>query len=229
MSVRGRILRSVRRLEYRREYRLFAKYAARTMVPADKFVDNVLVATGVAPLAGAVVECGVWRGGMMAALAETLREGSRREFVLFDSFQGLPPAGDLDGDAARAWQADPTAPDHHDNCRASVHEARASMEMAGVEGRFVEGWFDDTVPAYARDERPEIALLRLDADWYDSTLVCLRHLFPLVVPGGVVILDDYGVGVFDGCTRAVHDFLSETNATEHLRSTPNGVTYLVRR
>jgi hypothetical protein len=69
----------------------------------------------------------------------------------------------------------------------------------------------------------------LDADWYDSTLVCLRHLFPLVVPGGVVILDDYGVGVFDGCTRAVHDFLSETKATEHLRSSPHGVMYLVRR
>jgi hypothetical protein len=175
------------------------------------------------------VECGTWRGGMIAALAETLSGGARREFVLVDSFQGLPPAGEIDGAAARAWQDDPDAPDHHDNCRASREEASESMRMAGVDATFIEGWFDDTVPTYAAEEHPDIALLRLDADWYDSTIVCLRHLFPLVVPGGVVIIDDYGVGVFDGCTRAVHDFLSEFEAREFLRRTQHGVTYMVRR
>lgn len=228
-QIRGRILRSVRRVEYRHESRLFRKYAGRTMIPQDRFVDNLLVGRLVKGIPGAVVECGTWRGGMIAALAETLEQGTRREFVLFDSFQGLPPAAEIDGDAARAWQADPESPDHHDNCRAEREEALESMRMAGVDAKLIEGWFDDTVPKYSAEEQPEIALLRLDADWYDSTIVCLRYLFPLVVPGGVVILDDYGVGVFDGCTRAVHDFLSEAKATEFLRSTRHGVVYLVRR
>jgi O-methyltransferase len=199
------------------------------MIPQDRFVDNLLVGRLVKDIPGVIVECGTWRGGMIAALAETLQHGPRREFVLFDSFQGLPPAGEIDGDAARAWQADPEAPDHHDNCRAEPEEARTSMRMAGVDARLIEGWFEDTVSKYSVEEHPEIALLRLDADWYDSTIVCLRHLFPLVVPGGIVILDDYGVGVFDGCTRAVHDFLSEVKAPEFLRSTKHGVVYVIRR
>jgi hypothetical protein len=229
MSVRGRVLQSIRRLEHRQQLRLFEKYAERTMVPRDRFVDNLLLARLVDGIPGAVVECGTWRGGMIAALAEALSGGPVREFVLFDSFEGLPPAGANDGEAARAWQANPDAPDHHDNCRASRDEASESMQMAHAPATLVEGWFDDTVPKYAAEERPDIALLRLDADWYDSTIVCLRHLFPLVVPGGLVIVDDYGVGVFDGCTRAVHDFLSEFGAREFLRNTPHGVTYMVRR
>jgi O-methyltransferase len=229
MSLRGRVLQSIRRVEHRQQRRLFDKYAERTMVPRDQFVDNLLVSRLVDDVPGAVVECGTWRGGMIAALAETLSGGAAREFVLFDSFQGLPPAGVIDGEAARAWQADPEAPDNRDNCRAAREEASESMRMAGVDATFVEGWFDETVPTYAAAERPAIALLRLDADWYDSTMVCLRHLFPLVVPGGIVIIDDYGVGVFDGCTRAVHDFLSEFEAREFLRTTQRGVTFIVRR
>lgn len=225
-GLRRRGVAAARRVAHRREYGLHHKYADRTMIPADRFVDNLLVGAPAKALPGSIVECGTWRGGMIAALAETIAAGSARDVVLFDSFQGLPPAGEIDGEAARAWQADPSAPDHHDNCRAGIDEARTSMRMSGVDATIVEGWFEDTVPEYARD-RPEIALLRLDGDWYASTMVCLRHLFPLVVPGGIVIIDDYGL--FDGCTRSVHDFLSETHATEFLRRTDHGVTYTVRR
>ena len=98
---------------------------------------------------GVIVECGTWRGGMIAALAETLQHGPRREFVLFDSFKGSLPRGRSTGLQHARWQADPESPDHHDNCRAAPEEARESMRMAGVDARLIEGWFEDTVPKYS--------------------------------------------------------------------------------
>lgn len=73
---------------------------------------------------------------------------------------------------------------------------------------------------------PAIALLRLDGDWYDSTMTCLMHLFPLVTTGGLVIIDDYGV--WEGCTRAVHRYLADNERPEGIRTTSSGVAYIVK-
>jgi hypothetical protein len=67
------------------------------------------------------------------------------------------------------------------------------------------GWFQDTLPSAGAAIGP-IALLHIDADWYGSTMVCLEQLYPLVVPEGFVIIDDYGY--FPGCKRAVDEFLA---------------------
>lgn len=86
--------------------------------------------------------------------------------------------------------------------------------------KIVEGWFDQTVSHVARETEPRsIALLRLDGDWYDSTRCCLDSLMPLVSEGGVVVIDDYYA--WDGCARAVHDYLSSTDAAYRIRSLPN--------
>ena len=72
-----------------------------------------------------------------------------------------------------------------------------------------------------------IAVLRLDGDWYDSTMLCLEHLLPLAVPGGLMLIDDYYT--WDGCARAVHDYLSREQAAERIEKTSGGVAYIVRR
>ena len=208
-----------------RANRLHRKYVERSMVSRQRFTDNLLLAHRISAVPGAVVECGTWRGGMSAALAEVLRAGPDREFVLFDSFEGLPPASEIDGERALRWQSTLDVGAGRGNLRADIAEARESMRMAQLEARIVKGWFDDTIPKYAA-EGPRIALLRLDGDWYASTMTCLVHLFPLVVKGGLVIIDDYET--WDGCTRAVHDYLSHTHATDRIRSTKRGVTYLIR-
>ncbi len=69
-----------------------------------------------------------------------------------------------------------------------------------------EGWFQDSL-AKASPDLGKIALLRIDADWYESVKCCLDHLFPLVSPGGFVILDDYGG--YPGCKRAFEEYLDE--------------------
>lgn len=100
------------------------------------------------------------------------------------------------------------------------------MARAGIESPEIrQGWFEDTVSLWAEASRP-IAVLRLDGDWYESTLVCLTHLFPLVVSGGYIIIDDYGS--WEGCTKAVHEYLASHQRREAIRQTLSGVTYMVK-
>jgi O-methyltransferase len=94
----------------------------------------------------------------------------------------------------------------------------------GVENKCIQGWFDQTVPIF--NDSNEISLLRLDGDWYDSTMVCLVHLFPKVVKGGIIILDDYYT--WDGCSRAVHDYLSDIKTSSRIFTSEKGVCYIVK-
>lgn len=159
---------------------------------------------------GALVECGVWRGGASFLMADLLlRRGARdRKVWLFDSFEGHRPPAEIDGPAALAYATDTSDPGYLDNCRVRVDDVRRSAAELGVEGitEIVKGWFDETLPS-ARDRIGPIAILRLDCDWYASVRCCLDSLYASVVPGGYVILDDYYS--YDGCAIAVHEFLAE--------------------
>ena len=84
------------------------------------------------------------------------------------------------------------------------------------------GWFEKTLPGVRIDNG--IALLRLDADWYESTIACLENLYDQVVPGGIVIVDDYYT--WDGCARAVHDFLAHRKVTARVRQWASAICYL---
>jgi hypothetical protein len=190
-----------RRIDAIRLHRKFREY---TMVGRESYVSNIMAASRYSDVHGCVVECGVWRGGMIAGLAEFL--GNDRTYYLFDSFEGLPPAQAIDGLGALAWQADVDSPRYFDNCRAEQTWAKNAMRLSGAT-RFecVKGWFDDTLPPFV-PETP-IALLRIDADWYESVLCCLRNLAPHLAEGGLIVLDDYGT--WEGCSKAVHRYLAD--------------------
>jgi len=190
---------------------LYRKYRDFTMAPSKVFFRNMLIVDRVRHVKGCVVECGVWRGGMSAGMAEVL--GPERTYLLFDSFEGLPAATERDGEAARRWQSDTTSETYYDNCSADITFARRAMSMSGARDFvLIKGWFEETL----RDFVPPspIAVLRLDGDWYESTTVALEALFRHVAPDGIVIVDDYYA--WDGCCRAVHDFLSRRGLTARL-------------
>jgi hypothetical protein len=99
------------------------------------------------------------------------------------------------------------------------------MQLAGARNAtFVKGWFKDTVPG--REFPEPIAVLRLDGDWYESTLTCLESLYPKVTPGGVVIIDDYYV--WDGGARAVHEYLGARQSADRIRPAYEAGCYLVK-
>lgn len=199
-----------------------------TMVPEpaiDFLVEQVLRLIR-EKVPGVLIECGVWRGGCSMAMLMAQRAALgrvERAVYMLDSFQGLPPVTVRDGPLARKWQ-DGADPDTFlDNCKAmrsDVERALAEMRFTDGDFKIVEGWFDQTACQVAREVEPHsIALLRLDGDWYDSTRSCLDSLMPLVSEGGVVVIDDYYA--WDGCARAVHDYLSGTDAAYRIRSLPN--------
>src|SRR5262245_12124122 len=97
--------------------KIYQKFRSFTMIPESFFLDNLMIAERLRSSPGCVIECGVWRGGMCGGIAEVMGPG--RQYFLFDSFEGLPPAKEIDGPAARAWQANVTNPGYHDNCKAS--------------------------------------------------------------------------------------------------------------
>jgi O-methyltransferase len=165
---------------------------------------------------GDIVECGVWRGGncMLAALTLQLLRDETRRVWLYDTFSGMtePTVRDRDVYGARAL-------DMKDETYtvagrptpfqfvASLEDVTANMASTGFPAertRYVEGRVEDTLP----DSRPErISLLRLDTDWYESTAHAMRHLYPLLAPGGVLLLDDYGD--WPAVREAIHECLTE--------------------
>jgi hypothetical protein len=186
--------------------RIYWKYRQFTMIPQATYVANLHLASTVAKIPGSIVECGTWRGGMIAGIADVL--GECRRYYLFDSFEGLPPAKDIDGAAALAWQSNTRSAQYHDNCTASKEEAAKAMSLSAARDyQIIKGWFDDTL-ANLSTPRP-IAILRIDADWYESTKSVLTYLASSVVRGGLIIVDDYHT--WDGCTRAVNEFVTSRN------------------
>ncbi len=214
MSVPSRVQRKIKTWSQRRRLRsVYELLKEFTMIQPRVFVENLTLAELVREVPGCVVECGVWRGGMSAGMGKVLGPG--RDYFLFDSFEGLPPAREIDGQAALEWQSAKDGPAYYDNCAAETKYAEKAMRQAGIKSfHLKKGWFEQTLPGF-KPPAP-IALLRLDGDWYDSTMVCLSHLFDFVTPGGLIILDDYYT--WDGCSRALHDFLSRRSAAERIQS-----------
>jgi len=192
------------------------------MLHPGTYVINIMLCADLAPVSGCIVECGVWRGGMSAGIADLL---PGRVHFLFDSFEGLPPPqGELDGEKALAYARGEGEAAFLDNCRAEQSQADTAMRMsAAKEFHLVAGWFSDTLKDFTPPE--PIGVLRLDGDWYDSTIECLTALFPCVMPGGLILIDDYYD--WDGCARAVHDYLSREKRVERIQNF-HGVCYLVK-
>lgn len=152
------------------------------------------------------MECGVARGGSALLLGlRRNRLAPTRELWLCDTFEGLPPPTANDPDYSRAVAYTGT-------CRGELSEVQALLGRHGVTERvrFVKGLYENTL---AQLEVSPIAVLHLDSDWYDPTLLCLQALWPRVSPGGRVQFDDYLT--WQGCYKAVHDFFGVSLPTIH--------------
>ena len=187
-----------------------------TMTDADKVFALIEATRYVSRhgIPGAVVECGVWRGGSMQAAARALLEcgDTQRELYLFDTFEGMPAPSERDvrhdGRSAAellAGQAPETSKVWAVATLDDVQTAFAQVRYPAERVHFVKGRVEETVPAKAPEQ---IAILRLDTDWYESTRHELEHLYPRLSSGGVLLLDDYGW--WKGAREAVDEFLERS-------------------
>ena len=167
---------------------------------------------------GDFVECGVWRGGSVMIIALTLlRLGSTdRALWLFDTFEGMPPPSDEDIQEMSGRAASEILAEHEKSAadpfwgvapRTIVEENLRRTGYPSSRIHFIEGDVLTTIPSQAPSQ---IALLRLDTDWYASTRHELQHLYPRIARDGVLIVDDYGY--WRGARKATDEFLASLPA-----------------
>ena len=181
---------------------LYARYSMTsplrmwTLLKAVKYADQI---------EGDIVECGVWRGGNMM-LAKAV---SNKRVWLYDTFAGMsePTEHDVGRDGRIASEIHTTRQRHDHNawCYAPIEEVRANFARHGLlddDVIFREGMVEDTLNNEALPQR--ISVLRLDTDWYESSLIELQILYPRLSVGGVLIIDDYGKWL--GQKRAVDEY-----------------------
>lgn len=198
--------------ELKREGKIWPK-VAHTMI-GEKRLDNIqfcvedVIKSGVP---GDLIETGVWRGGasiFMRAILKAYGCVDRKVWVA-DSFAGLPPP---DADQYPADEGDVLY--RYTELAISINQVRMNFERYGLLDEqvvFLKGWFRDTLPAAPIDR---LAVMRLDGDMYESTMVALKSLYQKLSVGGYVIVDDYGC--FPACAKAVTDFRLENGITDEL-------------
>lgn len=165
---------------------------------------------------GAICECGVWRGGSMMAVAMQLinRGCTDRDLYLFDTFEGMPRPTDHDVDikgsvATEKFERVKTSDAGSEWVNAPLDQVRDAMASTGYPQErihFVKGMVEQTIPSRAP---AQLALLRLDTDWYESTRHELEHLYPRLTAGGVLLIDDYGH--WQGARKATDEYMREHN------------------
>ncbi|MDZ4677792.1 MAG: TylF/MycF/NovP-related O-methyltransferase [Oligoflexia bacterium] len=186
-------------------------------------------------LEGDFVECGVWKGGapgIMALAHQSTHKVPKRVIHLFDSFEGLPePDSQKDGVSATLY-AKHLASGKMQSIQECVGTLQDNKNLLEVKLKYPSqllkyhiGWFQKTVPVVA-PQIDKIAVLRLDGDWYESTKICLDNLYSKVIPGGVVIIDDYGH--WEGCRLAVDEFIKNLNEPILLNHIDYSCRYWIR-
>lgn len=168
-----------------------------------------------AKLPGDFVECGVWRGGNTMLIATLLKQRgvTDRKIYLYDTFEGMSEPTEHDRKrnqaetAMKKWQETQKS-EYNDWCYASLEEVTNNMVRTGYPSEhivYVKGKVEETLH---RTLPAQIALLRLDTDWYESTKVELEMMYPLLENSGVLIIDDYGA--WEGARKAVDEYFTST-------------------
>ena len=193
-------------IERVREYTMTSPERIAAVVSAIAYIVNNRIA-------GDLVECGVWRGGsMMAALYALLKlNETERSVYLFDTFRGMtqPDVIDIsiDGESALdIYKRKSRGAERNDWCLATLDDVTKNIRSTNYPPdrvHLVEGDVMETIPQKAP---AQIAFLRLDTDWYESTRHELHHLFPRLAHNGVLIIDDYGH--WQGARQAVDEYFA---------------------
>jgi hypothetical protein len=195
-----------------RETIIAARPFTMTSIRRLEFLLNSISYLHANRIPGDIVECGVWKGGSIIAAAQKLASlgDLERQYWLYDTFEGMPAPTREDGPAeARLYESRRKSHESAAWCACTLAEVQQNLFARARQLReafhFVRGMVEKTL----RDEKnlpKQIALLRLDTDWYSSTKVELECLMPRVARNGVVIIDDYGQ--WQGSRLATDEFIA---------------------
>lgn len=152
----------------------------------------------------------------MLAIAEVLIDmnDTRHELYLYDTFEGMSEPTEHDNDFTGKKAVDLLLPNVNKNediiwaysSLDAVKQTMAKTNYPQKKMHFIKGKVEDTIPSILPES---ICLLRLDTDWYESIRHEMKYLFPRLIKGGILIIDDYGV--WKGARKAVDEYFTEND------------------
>lgn len=197
-----------------RQRDIYAQVKSRTMIGGLGILANMDAIDYLCrnKISGAIVECGVWKGGSVAAMISRLMDNNdqTRKVFLFDTFAGMTAPTEFDKkgsvNVAKKFE-DSQKGDHNEWCYSPLTTVKETISATGYPESNVSYVQGDVLKTLPETGTGEIALLRLDTDWYESTKCEMEYLYPRVVQGGVIIVDDYGA--WEGARKAVDEYFAE--------------------
>jgi hypothetical protein len=178
----------------------FARYVSWTRGLSLLSIDRLWVLYSLgknyAELPGSWAECGVYKGGAAILLSHLFHAKKEEErLFLFDSFSGLPEPDSVDLHKEG---------DFSDTSYDAVF--KALVMQGGVNWQIVEGEIPSVFSSYLSDR---FSFCHVDVDLFNSTYDCLNFLYPRLIQGGCIVIDDYGFPTCPGAKAATEAFLSD--------------------
>jgi len=196
-------------------------YTMTSVERLKSLIDAVSYITG-NRIEGDFVECGTWKGGSVMCMQKKLIELNQtdRNFWVFDTFEGMPEPDSVDKNFKQTSAQKLLSEEEKEKsltwAYSNYEETTRNILSSGYPAEninFIKGLVEDTIPQTPIDK---IGILRLDTDWYSSTKFELEQLYPKLVKGGILIIDDYGH--WEGCKKAVDEYF-----------TNNGISIFINR
>jgi O-methyltransferase len=195
-------------INFVKPYTMTSVERLKSLIDAVQYVAN-------SRIEGDFVECGTWKGGSVMCMQKKLigLNQTDRNFWVFDTFEGMPEPDSLDKNfkqtSAQKLMNEEEKEKSLTWAYSNYEETTSNILSAGYPAEkinFIKGLVEDTIPQTPINK---IAILRLDTDWYSSTKFELEQLYPKLVKGGVLIIDDYGH--WEGCKKAVDEYFTNNN------------------
>ncbi len=166
---------------------------------------------------GDIVECGVWKGGNIILIKKFIEKNNlKKKIYCYDTFEGMTPTSFIDNEISSGRNASEIVKNNNTYlCKSSLEETKDNVRKNVKDFNninFIQGKVEDTLI----DEKnlPEkISICRLDTDYYSSTKIELEILYPRIVQGGILIVDDYGH--WSGSKKAVDEYFKDNFAMKH--------------
>lgn len=208
-------------MDFNQIYKICSPYTMTSLEKMEKLHKSIVYIYK-NKIEGAYVECGVFKGGSIMNMALTqLNYPKLVHIYLYDTFEGMTPQGKFDinhrGVSAARILRNPSK-----MCVCSIEQVKKNVSLTGYPQEFLHYRKGDVADTLHENIPEKIALLRLDTDWYESTRIGLEALYPKLVKGGVLILDDYGY--WRGARKATDDYFSFIGIKPELEAMESGIS-----
>lgn len=208
-------------MNFKQVYQISSPYTITSLKKMEKLYESI-VYINENNIEGAFVECGVYMGGSIMNMALTqLNYIKLVHIYLYDTFEGMTSPGDFDVNY-RGVSASRILKNPSKRGICSLEQVKKNVSLTGYPQEFLHFRQGDVAVTLKANVPKRISLLRLDTDWYESTKISLEILYPRLVKGGVLILDDYGY--WKGARKAVDDYFSSIGTNPKFEPMESGVS-----